>query len=140
MTNVHGIRVFGGTFPALIWKQFMQASLAGTPVKDFELPQSDLIRIAIDPVSGLLSAPWCGRKLRTMLRQLAPTEYCPQPLPEPSPTPSPTPSPSGKKGKPGQEPSPTGSPDKDGKPGAKASPSRSPEPSPSPTPKKTPKH
>jgi penicillin-binding protein 1A len=140
MTNVHGIRVFGGTFPALIWKQFMTASLAGTPVKDFVLPKSDLIRVAIDPASGLLSAPWCGRKLRTMLRQLAPTEYCPQPPPpDPSPTatPKPSPSPSGKKGKPGGEPSPTSSP-KDGKPGPDASPSDSPKPS--PTPKKTPKH
>lgn len=114
MTNVHGIRVFGGTFPALIWKQFMSAALQGKPVRDFILPPSDLVRVAIDPASGLLSAPWCGRKLRTMLRQLVPTEYCPQPPPpEPSPTATPTPKPS---------PSPSKSPDA------------------SPTPKKTPKH
>ncbi|MBD0291213.1 MAG: PBP1A family penicillin-binding protein [Thermoleophilia bacterium] len=38
MTNVHGIRVAGGTFPATIWNLFMSAALRGVPVHDFPLP------------------------------------------------------------------------------------------------------
>ncbi|HET7482218.1 MAG TPA: PBP1A family penicillin-binding protein, partial [Actinomycetota bacterium] len=95
MTNVHGITVFGGTFPALIWRNFMLAALKNTPPHDFKLPKSDLVTVRIDPVSGLLVAPWCepGVK-RRMLRQFVPTTTCPQP-----PIVTPSPSPSEDKGK-----------------------------------------
>ena len=35
MTNVHGISVAGGTFPATIWRLFMEAAIGPTPVRDF---------------------------------------------------------------------------------------------------------
>ncbi|MBN2848795.1 MAG: PASTA domain-containing protein, partial [Coriobacteriia bacterium] len=35
MRNVHGRRVFGGTFPAEIWHDFMIKALADTPARDF---------------------------------------------------------------------------------------------------------
>lgn len=35
MRNVHGITVYGGTFPAQIWAKFMRAALRGTAIKDF---------------------------------------------------------------------------------------------------------
>jgi penicillin-binding protein 1A len=35
MTDVHGIRVFGGTFPAEIWHDFMSRALAGEKPIDF---------------------------------------------------------------------------------------------------------
>lgn len=35
MRNVHGRRVFGGTFPAQIWHDFMIEALKGRPVRDF---------------------------------------------------------------------------------------------------------
>jgi penicillin-binding protein 1A len=35
MENVHGIAVFGGSFPADIWRRFMEAALAGRPAHDF---------------------------------------------------------------------------------------------------------
>jgi penicillin-binding protein 1A len=35
MTNVHGISVAGGTFPATIWRLFMEESIGPTPVRDF---------------------------------------------------------------------------------------------------------
>ncbi|MGH2697751.1 MAG: transglycosylase domain-containing protein, partial [Actinomycetota bacterium] len=96
MTSVHGIRVVGGTFPAQIWRNFMSAALAGRPVRQFQPPRSDLVTVRIDPGSGLLAAPWCGGRPKTMLRQEVPTETCPPP-PSPSPTPAviatPTPSP-----------------------------------------------
>ena len=96
MTNVHGISVVGGSLPAQIWRNFMSAALAGKPVRQFLPPRSDTVEVRIDPVSGLLAAPWCKGKVKRMLRQELPTETCPQP-PSPSPTPTvtatPTPTP-----------------------------------------------
>jgi penicillin-binding protein 1A len=94
MTSVHGITVVGGTFPAQIWRSFMSAALAGRPAQQFQRPRSDLVRVRIDPHSGLLAAPWCPGKAKTMLRQEAPTETCPQPPPSPEPTVASTPTPS----------------------------------------------
>jgi penicillin-binding protein 1A len=39
MTNVHGISVSGGSFPAQIWHQFMQPALDSTPVADWPEPK-----------------------------------------------------------------------------------------------------
>ncbi|CAN5553523.1 PBP1A family penicillin-binding protein [soil metagenome] len=89
MTSVHGISVVGGTLPAQIWRNFMSSALAGRPTKQFLPPRSDLVMVRIDPVSGLLAAPWCKGEVKRMLRQEVPTETCPQP-PSPSPTPTPT--------------------------------------------------
>jgi penicillin-binding protein 1A len=88
MTSVHGIRVMGGTFPAQIWQTFMSTALEGEPVRDFTLPKGELVTVEIDPKSGLLAAPWCPGKTKTLLRQLVPTEQCPLPLPEPEPSPT----------------------------------------------------
>jgi penicillin-binding protein 1A len=132
MTNVHGLRVAGGTFPAIIWRNFMLAAHQGLPVKRFRLPASEYVYVEIDPVTGLRAAPWCpGEKVR-MLRQLVPLEFCPPPVFE-TPTPidaSPTPSPDKKKGK--DEPSPSPSPSPKDKPSPTASPSPRGTPSPSP--------
>lgn len=38
MRDVGGIRVFGGTYPAAIWRQFMENALDGEPVERFEAP------------------------------------------------------------------------------------------------------
>src|SRR5258708_35093812 len=38
MTNVDGISVVGGSFPARIWKAFMEDALAGQPALDFPEP------------------------------------------------------------------------------------------------------
>jgi membrane peptidoglycan carboxypeptidase len=42
MTNVGGISVFGATYPADIWKAFMEAALTNVPVVDFIAPNEDL--------------------------------------------------------------------------------------------------
>ena len=39
MTNVHGIAVAGGTFPATIWKLFMESALGSSHVYDFPQPK-----------------------------------------------------------------------------------------------------
>jgi penicillin-binding protein 1A len=127
MTSVHGIRVYGGTVPARIWQAFMARAHAGRPVENFEIPRSEVISVQIDPTTGLLAAPWCKGKRRRMLRQLAPTEYCPEPAPEPTPTPSPLVSPSSD----GKKDDKTSDDDKDGDE-SKPEPNETPEPSPSP--------
>jgi membrane peptidoglycan carboxypeptidase len=38
MENVHGISVSGGSFPAEIWRRFMDPALAGLPPRDFPSP------------------------------------------------------------------------------------------------------
>lgn len=90
MTSVHGIPVFGGTFPAQIWRAFMVEALKGVPPRPFKIPRSELVTVEIDPVTGLLAAPWCPGHKTTMLRQLAPVEYCPVPPIPVTPAPLPT--------------------------------------------------
>jgi len=41
MTDVHGISVSGGSFPAEIWNLFVSRALAPTPVADFPLPKQE---------------------------------------------------------------------------------------------------
>ena len=40
MTNVHGISVTGGSFPAEIWRKFMQPTLGDLPAQDWSQPKS----------------------------------------------------------------------------------------------------
>jgi penicillin-binding protein 1A len=125
MTSVHGIRVMGGTFPALIWKRFMLAAHRGVPVRQFLPPKSDMVTIEIDPETGLLATSWCPGEVVTMLRQLAPTEYCPPPPPPPTPTPTVVPSPI---------PSSSDSDEDDGGKDDGDKPKEEPSPKPTPTP------
>ncbi|MDE3190397.1 MAG: transglycosylase domain-containing protein [Acidobacteriota bacterium] len=50
MKNVHGIQVFGGTFPARIWRTFVTEALRGLPPTRF-----------LQDVSTLHWRRWCGR-------------------------------------------------------------------------------
>jgi penicillin-binding protein 1A len=132
MTNVHGIRVFGGTFPALIWKEFMLKALEGIKPSKFTLPPGQWVHIWIDPVTGLLAAPWCpGTRVR-MLREQIPHQYCPVPQGPidvvPTYPPSPTGRPSPTKGRPGDGDHASPSP----------SPSNEPQPEPTPTQEQSP--
>ena len=43
MTSVHGISVAGGTFPATIWRLFMEEAIGSTPERDFPEPLSEPI-------------------------------------------------------------------------------------------------
>jgi penicillin-binding protein 1A len=129
MTSVHGLRVAGGTLPAAIWRIFMASAHAGMPVEFFTLPRRDMVTVMINPATGLLAAPWCRGEPQRMLRQLAPTQYCPQPV-EPSPTPSPSPSP----GKGGKKDDDKGKGGKDEDSGGKKDDKPKPEPSSSPSP------
>jgi penicillin-binding protein 1A len=43
MTNVHGIRVAGGTFPATIWRLFMMPAFGANPPSDWPLPTDPVV-------------------------------------------------------------------------------------------------
>lgn len=110
MHSVHGIRVAGGTFPARIWHSYTSEALAGKPVSNFPLADSDMVRVTIDPTSGKLAGPFCSDRISIdVISAIAPEEVenCGEPPTEPlvsdtvSPTelsasipPAPSPSPS----------------------------------------------
>jgi penicillin-binding protein 1A len=48
MESVHGIAVAGGTFPAEIWRRFMQPALAGTPPRSWPKPRRRPVWRSID--------------------------------------------------------------------------------------------
>jgi membrane peptidoglycan carboxypeptidase len=50
---VHGVKVvYGGTFPATIWRQIMIAAHEGVPVRDFALPPAAAAPLAPVPPAG----------------------------------------------------------------------------------------
>lgn len=141
MTSVHGIRVSGGTFPAQIWQRFMYEAHVGKPISVFEPPPGELVTVEIDPGTGLLAAPWCPGEIRTMLRQLVPTQYCPEPPPEPAPLPVITPppdEPAGQGGPGGEGPKEQDGPPNAGPNDGEDGPQADPSPKPSPTPRPSP--
>jgi membrane peptidoglycan carboxypeptidase len=69
MTDVHGIAVAGGTFPAEIWAAFMRPALADEPAKDW--PQ---------PSGGIDWQRYCGRfQYARTYRDARPEAGCSQP-------------------------------------------------------------
>ena len=58
MTDVHGRRVTGGSFPAEIWATFMRAALEGAEATDFVRPQG-LKNASVCAESGELATEWC---------------------------------------------------------------------------------
>jgi len=83
MRNVHGITVYGGTFPAQIWRKFMEKALADVPPTDFTQAKpkteesSEYVTVRICSESGKLATPYCPRtETRTFRRGEEPTEYC----------------------------------------------------------------
>ncbi len=57
MDNVHGIKVQGGTFPARIWRAFMQTATANTPAEEFPELEKDVLIAGetLDPNYGRTS-------------------------------------------------------------------------------------
>ena len=58
MTDVHGRRVTGGSFPAEIWAAFMKGALEGRESVDFERP-GGLSNESVCRESGEVSTEWC---------------------------------------------------------------------------------
>jgi penicillin-binding protein 1A len=60
MTNVHGIAVAGGTFPAQIWQKFMSRALAGRPARDFDKPTEGIVWIKVcTDMPGVVANEFC---------------------------------------------------------------------------------
>lgn len=78
MTDIHGINVTGGSFPAQIWAAYMRGALEGIPPTDFTEPAgTEWVTVTIDPASGLLATKWCpDRQQMSFLKGTEPTEYC----------------------------------------------------------------
>jgi len=96
MQNVRGIAVTGGSFPAAIWRQYMEAALEGMPALDFPTPTLD---VSPSPTISTISPSPSPTKTPTpaptppesLLPSASPS---PHKSPKPSPTPSTSPSPS----------------------------------------------
>ncbi len=85
MTNVHGITVYGGTFPAQIWKKFMEKALVNVPPTPFPSMRDEYshennneeVEVTICADSGLLANAECPHKIKKKYRAgEEPTEHC----------------------------------------------------------------
>ena len=82
MRNVHGITVYGGTFPAQIWKKFAEKALEDVPPSDFPkaeygYEEEETVTVTVCTESGLLATPNCPHtESKTFRRGEEPTEHC----------------------------------------------------------------
>ena len=93
MQNVRGVAVVGGSFPADIWRAYMEKAVEGTPVEGFGAPTfaGELLNATPSPSPS----PSPSGPSSTVLPSVAPTTS-PEPLPSPTKKPKPpSPSPSG---------------------------------------------
>jgi len=70
--------VYGGTYPAKIWKAVMQEATAGLPVRDFPQPPG-IVRATICSKSGLLPNAFCPKKdliTEIFVKGTVPTQTC----------------------------------------------------------------
>ena len=91
MEHVRGIAVTGGSFPARIWKAYMEKAVQGTRVEGFGSPsfEGTILNGSPSPTpSGTPTGP-----LPSPL-QSVPATLPPSPKPSHSPNPNPSPSPS----------------------------------------------
>ena len=76
----HNGPVFGGTFPALLWRAFTQPALAGTKVHDWPAPTAVAgAEVRIDPATGQLAGPNCPRARSVVMaysKMPTPTSHC----------------------------------------------------------------
>ncbi|MEK6275250.1 MAG: transglycosylase domain-containing protein [Actinomycetota bacterium] len=100
MTNVHGISVAGGTFPATIWRLFMEAAIGPTPVRDFPEAHSSPVwhpftrgqyAGELPPPTSTTTATTTGTTTRSNPRPMPPPPPVAPPPPPPDPLPPPPP-------------------------------------------------
>jgi len=85
MRSVHGITVYGGTFPAQIWREFMELALADVPASDFpeaefggeDEEESEWVSVTVCTESEMKATPFCPHtETRSFRRDDAPTVPC----------------------------------------------------------------
>ena len=122
MESVHGIAVSGGSFPAEIWRRFMQPTLGDRPIRDFAAPRQAAVYTTWERGPWALSyAPSSSTSTETTettetsgtSTQPAAPVPSPTPAPKPKPKPSPTPTPA---------PTPTPTPEPPTDPGSPSPP------------------
>jgi 1A family penicillin-binding protein len=105
MRDVHGIRVFGGTFPAQIWRRFMSGALQGTRVLSFPSykdpkykwldswrhasPPAKVASSTVNPPTNHGNTPHIKPKPKPKPPPPPPPPPPPQPPPPPPPTSTP---------------------------------------------------
>jgi len=75
MTNVHGITVTGGSFPAQIWGAYMKRALADTPSSDFDRPEG-FKKVRICTETGKLATQYCPSTSTTYISGDTKLETC----------------------------------------------------------------
>nr|MBA3727809.1 PASTA domain-containing protein [Actinomycetota bacterium] len=71
--------VTGGTWPAMIWHEFMAKATATMPVQEFATPDIDFVFVTVDTNTGCLATDATPRRYRQNLRfveGLEPSEQC----------------------------------------------------------------
>lgn len=78
MSDVHGIRVAGGTFPAQIWAAFMREALAGAAPAQFGgVPKGSMVKVKICSQTNLLATPYCPHPIvASFLAGQEPKSFC----------------------------------------------------------------
>jgi penicillin-binding protein 1A len=92
MESVHGISVAGGTFPAQIWRLFMQPALQNRPAREFALPKEWPVWTDFEQGQYAHSSYSDSGGSSYYTPPSSPTPPPPAP-PSPEPTPPPTPQP-----------------------------------------------
>ena len=111
MESVHGISVAGGTFPAQIWRLFMQPALQNEPAREFALPKNWPVWTDFDQGQYANSSGYgdydSGDSYYTPPSSPTPPPPSPTPPPpSPTPTPQPTPPPPAPTPQPTPQPAP----------------------------------
>lgn len=76
------IRVAGGTWPTLIWQNFMLRALEGIPASTFPVPEVSVVQIEVDSTRGCLPNPYTPKELieqQSFIKGTEPTEVCAEP-------------------------------------------------------------
>lgn len=78
MRSVHGRRVWGGTFPAMIWAEFMREALRERPERSFgEVPKSKLVRVRLCSETDLVATQHCPKPVyATFVKEREPKKTC----------------------------------------------------------------
>ncbi len=77
MTNVHGRRVTGGSFPAEIWAAFMKAALKGSDPAAFARPDG-LVQVECCAVTGSAATEYCPAKFTGLFLEKHTPDRCEQ--------------------------------------------------------------
>ena len=95
MTNVHGISVAGGTFPATIWRLFMEEAIGPTPVREFPEAHSSPVwhTFTTGQYAGEVPSTSYNPAPTAPTTTTGPSHKAPPPPAEPNPPPPPEPPP-----------------------------------------------